>query len=61
MRIQWFSEFTFHFFLRNLAIDIVIFIDVIDLSYQIIGFGEDYDDGYCKTLIWDSGIWKMGL
>ena len=33
------------------AIDIVIFIDVIDLSHQIIELGKDRDDGYCEMLI----------
>ena len=33
------------------AIDIVIFIDVIDLSHQIIELGKDRDDGCCEMLI----------
>ena len=36
-----------------MAIDIVVLIDIIDLSHQIIEFGKDRDDGYCKMLIWD--------
>ena len=35
-----------------LTIYIVILIDVIDLSHQIIEFGEDRDDRYCKMLNW---------
>ena len=35
-----------------MAIDIVVLIDIIDLSHQIIEFGKDRDDGYCKMLIW---------
>jgi hypothetical protein len=49
--VQWFSEPVFHLFLRNSAIDIVIIINVIDLSYQIIKFGEDRDDGYCNKKV----------
>jgi hypothetical protein len=49
--VQWFSEILFYCLLRILAIDIVILIHIIDLSYQIIEFGEDRDDGYCKMLI----------
>ena len=48
--IQRFSEPQFHLILRILAIDIVILINVIDLSYQIIEFGEDRDDRYCKKI-----------
>ena len=48
--VQWFSELLFHLFLRILTIDIVIFIDVINLSHQIIEFGEDRDDRYYKML-----------
>ena len=50
--VQWFSEFYFYFFLRILAIDVVFFIDVIDLSHQIIEFSKNRDDGYYKMLIW---------
>ena len=49
--VQRFSEPPFHYFLRILAIKIVIFIDVIDMGHQIIEFGEDRNDGYCKMLI----------
>ena len=48
--VQWFSELFFDFFLRILAIDIVVFIDVIDLSNQIIEFGKDCDDRYWKSV-----------
>jgi hypothetical protein len=48
-----FLNFFFYFFLRILAIDIVILIDVIDLGHQIIELGKDRDDGYCKMLIWN--------
>ena len=51
--VQWFSKLLFHLFLRVLAIDTVILIDVIDLSHQIIEFGKDRDDGHCKMLIWN--------
>jgi hypothetical protein len=51
--VQWFSELFFHLFIRILTIDIIILIDVIDLSHKIIEFGEDRDDRYCKTLIWN--------
>ena len=40
-----------NFFLRIFAIDIVVLIDVVDLSLQIFEFGKDRDDGYCKVLI----------
>ena len=46
--VQRFSEFLLHLFLRISTIDIVILINVIDLSHQIIELGEDRDDGYCK-------------
>ena len=36
-----------------LTVYIVILIDVIDLSHQIIEFGEDRDDRYCKMLNWN--------
>ena len=36
-----------------LTIYIVILIDVIDLSHQIIEFGEDRDDRDCKLLNWE--------
>jgi hypothetical protein len=36
-----------------LTIGIVVFINVINLSHQIIELGKYRDDGYCKTLIWD--------
>ena len=48
--VQWFSELVFHLLLRILTIDIVILIHVINLCHQIIEFGEDRDDGYCKML-----------
>ena len=51
--VQWFSEFYFYFFLRILATGIVFFIDVIDLSHQIIEFSKNRDDGYYKMLIWN--------
>ena len=51
--VQWLSELFFHLFLRILTIDLVILIDVIDLSHQIIEFGEDRNYRYCKVLIWD--------
>ena len=51
--VQWISELLFHLLLRILAIDIVIFIDVIYLSHQIIELGKDRDNGYCKMLIGD--------
>ena len=51
--VQWFSEKFFHLCLRILAIDIILQIDVIDLSHQVIEFGEDRDDGYCRLLIWN--------
>ena len=47
--IQWFSELYFHFFLRISAI-LIIFFNVIDLSYQIIKFGKDCDDRYWKNV-----------
>ena len=50
--VQWFSKPFLHLFLRMLTIYIVILIDVIDLSHQIIEFGEDRDDRYCKMLNW---------
>ena len=52
--VQWFSEPFIHLCLRILAIDIILQIDVIDLSHQVIEFGEDRDDGYCKLemLVW---------
>ena len=56
--IQWFSKFLFHLFLCISAIDIVILIDVIDLSHQVIELGKDRDDGHCKVLIWD--FMRMG-
>ena len=35
-----------------MAIDIIVLlVDVIDLIHQIIEFGKDRDDGYCKILI----------
>ena len=37
-------------FLRVLAINIIIYIDVIDLSQQVVEFCKDRDDGYCKML-----------
>ena len=46
--VQWLSKLIFHLFLCNLTIVIVIFINVIYLSHQIIEFGEDRDHGYCK-------------
>ena len=46
IRIQWFSELPFHNFLCILAIDLLILIDVIDLSDQIIKLGKDRDDRY---------------
>jgi hypothetical protein len=55
--IQRFSELLFHLFLRITTINVVILTDVIDLSHQVIEFGEDRDDGYCEMLIW---TWKMG-
>ena len=51
--VQRFSEFLFNLFLRILAIDIVILINVIDLSQKIIELSKDRDDGYCKILIWN--------
>ena len=51
--IQWFSEPFFHLFLRILTVDIVVLVDVIDLSHQIIELGKYRDDGYCKMLIWN--------
>ena len=33
-----------------LAIDLIILINVIDLSHQIIEFGKDRNDRYCKLL-----------
>jgi hypothetical protein len=36
-----------------MAIDIVVLVDVIDLSHQIIEFGKDRDDRHCKMLIWN--------
>ena len=53
--VQWFSEPFFHLFLRILTIDIVVLMDVIDLSHQIIEFSKYRDDGYCKimVLIWN--------
>ena len=50
--VQWFPEPFLHLCLRILAIDIILQIDVIDLSHQVIEFGEDRDDGYCKMLVW---------
>ena len=52
--VQWFSKLLIHLFLCISAIDIVILIDVIDLSHQVIELGKDRDDGHCKVLIWDS-------
>ena len=51
--IQRFSEVDFHLFLRISAIGIVIVIDVIDLSHQIIELGKNRDYGYCEMLIWN--------
>ena len=48
--VQWFSELFFHLFLRILTIDVVILINVINLCHQIVEFGEDGDDRYCKML-----------
>ena len=48
--VQRFSELLFHLFLRILTVDIVILIDVINLSHQIIKFREDGDDRYYKML-----------
>ena len=48
---QWLSEVSFHLFLCVLTIDLFIFIDVIDLTHQIIEFGKDRDDRYWKMLI----------
>ena len=50
--VQWFSELFLQLFLRILTIDIVILIHVINLSHQIIEFGEDRDDRHCKMLNW---------
>jgi hypothetical protein len=52
--VQWFSDLLFP--LHILAIYIVVLIDVIDLSHQIIEFGED---GYCKMLIWNLKNWAV--
>jgi hypothetical protein len=35
-----------------LTIDIVILTDVVDLSNQVIEFGENCDDRYCEMLNW---------
>ena len=51
--VQWFSKFLIHLFICISAIDIIILIDVIDLSHQVIELGKDRDDGHCKLLIWD--------
>ena len=52
MLVQWFSELFLHLFLRILTIDIIVLIHVINLSHQIIEFGEDRDDRHCKMLNW---------
>ena len=49
--VQWFSKLHFYLFLCNSAINIVILIDVIDLSHQIIELCKDRDDRYYKMLI----------
>ena len=54
--IQRFSEPYFHLFLRILTIDIVIFVDVVDLRQQIIEFGKDCNDRYWKMLIWGESL-----
>jgi hypothetical protein len=59
--VQWFSELLFHLFLRILTIDIIILIDVIDLSHQIIELGKDRDDRYCRMLIWDLKDWDGAI
>ena len=51
--VQWFPELLFHLFLRIITINILILIEVVDLSYQIIELGKDHDDEYCKMLFLD--------
>jgi hypothetical protein len=58
--VQWFSKLFIHFFLCILAIDIVVLIDVIDLSHQIIELGKDRNDRYYKMLIWDLKVGVIG-
>ena len=48
--IQWLSEPFFYYFLCNSKIGIMIIIDVIDLSEQIIEFGKDRDDRNWKNV-----------
>ena len=54
--IQRFSEPFFHLFLHISSIDIVIFIDIIDLIHQIIKFGKYRDDRYWKMLVWGESL-----
>ena len=56
--VQWFSELFFDFFLSILAIDIFVFIDVVDLIHQIIEFGKDRYDRYWKSVKFET--WTMG-
>ena len=54
--IQWLSEPFFYYFLCNSKIGIMIIIDVIDLSEQIIEFGKDRDDRNWKNVNLE---WKL--